>query len=124
MVARTDAGAPRKRRQLVFIDQELRARVDGDIAAFLAAFDAALADDTPAKAGRHCAKPPTGCCGPAPAPGSSSNGSKRAMPLPPRDSTAACDAGLAVIAEPVLPSPIKKRAPFTGALFKALPGGC
>ena len=26
-----------------FIDQELRARVDGDIAAFLAAFDAALA---------------------------------------------------------------------------------
>src|SRR5215204_4886544 len=29
-----------------FIDQELRARVDGDIAAFLAAFDAALAEDT------------------------------------------------------------------------------
>jgi len=29
-----------------FIDQELRTRVDGDIAAFLAAFDAALADDT------------------------------------------------------------------------------
>jgi hypothetical protein len=31
-----------------FIDSELRARVDGDIAAFLAAFDAALAEDTPA----------------------------------------------------------------------------
>jgi hypothetical protein len=30
-----------------FIDQELRSRVDGDIAAFLAAFDAALAADTP-----------------------------------------------------------------------------
>lgn len=29
-----------------FIDQELRARVDGDIAAFLAAFDAALQQDT------------------------------------------------------------------------------
>ena len=29
-----------------FIDRELRARVDADIAAFLAAFDAALADDT------------------------------------------------------------------------------
>jgi hypothetical protein len=29
-----------------FIDQELRSRVDGDIAAFLAAFDAALASDT------------------------------------------------------------------------------
>ena len=29
-----------------FIDQELRTRVDGDIAAFLAAFDAALAGDT------------------------------------------------------------------------------
>ncbi|HEX3885089.1 MAG TPA: hypothetical protein VHW66_20715 [Stellaceae bacterium] len=29
-----------------FIDQELRARVDGDIAAFLAAFDASLAGDT------------------------------------------------------------------------------
>jgi hypothetical protein len=29
-----------------FIDQELRSRVDGDIAAFLAAFDAALAGDT------------------------------------------------------------------------------
>src|SRR5206468_11595139 len=30
-----------------FIDRALRARVDGDIAAFLAAFDAALAHDTP-----------------------------------------------------------------------------
>jgi hypothetical protein len=29
-----------------FIDQALRERVDGDILAFLAAFDAALADDT------------------------------------------------------------------------------
>src|SRR5262249_40599036 len=29
-----------------FIDQDLRSRVDGDIAAFLAAFDAALAADT------------------------------------------------------------------------------
>src|SRR6266566_4153580 len=29
-----------------YIDQELRARVDGDIAAFLAAFDAALLEDT------------------------------------------------------------------------------
>ena len=29
-----------------FIDQTLRERVGGDIAAFLAAFDAALADDT------------------------------------------------------------------------------
>jgi hypothetical protein len=29
-----------------FIDQELRSRVDGDIAAFLSAFDAALAADT------------------------------------------------------------------------------
>jgi hypothetical protein len=29
-----------------FIDQQLRSRVDGDIAAFLAAFDAALAEDT------------------------------------------------------------------------------
>jgi transposase-like protein len=31
---------------VAFIDQELRSRVDGDIAAFLAAFDAALAADT------------------------------------------------------------------------------
>jgi hypothetical protein len=31
----------------VFIDQALRERVDGDITAFLAAFDAALAEDTP-----------------------------------------------------------------------------
>jgi hypothetical protein len=30
-----------------FIDQALRERVDGDITAFLSAFDAALADDTP-----------------------------------------------------------------------------
>jgi hypothetical protein len=40
-----DAAAARK--DGAFIDQELRARVDGDIAAFLAAFDAALAEDTP-----------------------------------------------------------------------------
>jgi hypothetical protein len=38
MTPRKDNGA--------FIDQELRSRVDGDIAAFLAAFDAALAADT------------------------------------------------------------------------------
>lgn len=31
----------------MFIDQALRERVDGDITAFLAAFDAALAEDTP-----------------------------------------------------------------------------
>jgi hypothetical protein len=37
--ARKDTGA--------FIDRELRTRVDGDIAAFLAAFDAALEEDTP-----------------------------------------------------------------------------
>jgi hypothetical protein len=36
---RTNANGP-------FIDKELRARVDGDIAAFLAAFDAALTEDT------------------------------------------------------------------------------
>ena len=29
-----------------YIDKDLRARVDGDIAAFLAAFDAALVEDT------------------------------------------------------------------------------
>lgn len=34
------------RKDGAFIDQELRDRVDGDIAAFLAAFDAALAGDT------------------------------------------------------------------------------
>ena len=37
--------APRKDSS-AFIDQELRARVDGDITAFLAAFDAALGHDT------------------------------------------------------------------------------
>ena len=40
-----DAENPR-REGSAFIDQELRSRVDGDIAAFLAAFDAALAADT------------------------------------------------------------------------------
>jgi hypothetical protein len=40
-----DAGGARKDNG-AFIDQELRSRVDGDIAAFLAAFDAALAADT------------------------------------------------------------------------------
>jgi hypothetical protein len=40
-----DAEALRKENS-AFIDQELRSRVDGDIAAFLAAFDAALAADT------------------------------------------------------------------------------
>ncbi|HVC53161.1 MAG TPA: hypothetical protein VND87_14165 [Stellaceae bacterium] len=41
-----DADPGRRKEGGNFIDQELRARVDGDIAAFLAAFDAALADDT------------------------------------------------------------------------------
>lgn len=36
----------RKEGSATFIDQELRTRVDGDIAAFLAAFDAALQQDT------------------------------------------------------------------------------
>lgn len=47
-VRRTDADTapPRKDGGSSFIDQELRARVDGDIAAFLAAFDAALVEDT------------------------------------------------------------------------------
>ena len=39
-------GAPRKEGGGSFIDNELRARVDDDISAFLAAFDAALAADT------------------------------------------------------------------------------
>lgn len=42
-----DADRPRKD-NAAFIDQELRTRVDSDIAAFLAAFDAALAEDTQA----------------------------------------------------------------------------
>jgi|SRR5665213_3352676 len=42
-----DADAPR-RDNGSFIDRELRSRVDGDIAAFLAAFDAALAEDNQA----------------------------------------------------------------------------
>ena len=46
-VQRTDGDvAPRKEGAGSYIDKELRARVDGDIAAFLAAFDAALAEDT------------------------------------------------------------------------------
>jgi hypothetical protein len=44
-VGRNDA-APRKDGGGAFIDKELRARVDGDIAAFLEAFDAALLADT------------------------------------------------------------------------------
>jgi hypothetical protein len=44
--ARSDAEAARRKDGGPFIDQELRTRVDGDIAAFLAAFDAALAGDT------------------------------------------------------------------------------
>jgi hypothetical protein len=45
--ARGDAdGGRRNKDPGTFIDQELRSRVDGDIAAFLAAFDAALAGDT------------------------------------------------------------------------------
>jgi hypothetical protein len=48
-VQRTEADvANRKEGAGSYIDQELRARVDGDIAAFLAAFDAALAEDTQA----------------------------------------------------------------------------
>jgi hypothetical protein len=39
-------GPQRKDGAGAFIDKELRARVDGDIAAFLAAFDSALAQDT------------------------------------------------------------------------------
>jgi hypothetical protein len=39
-------GARRKEGGVSYIDKELRARVDGDIAAFLAAFDAALVEDT------------------------------------------------------------------------------
>jgi transposase-like protein len=41
-------GQPGQRKEAAgsYIDQELRARVDGDIAAFLAAFDAALAEDS------------------------------------------------------------------------------
>ena len=38
--------AQRKEGNSTYIDQELRTRVDGDIAAFLTAFDAALAEDT------------------------------------------------------------------------------
>jgi hypothetical protein len=38
--------APRKESAGLFIDRELRARVDTDIAVFLAAFDAALIEDT------------------------------------------------------------------------------
>lgn len=37
----------REKKVAVFIDQALRERVDGDITAFLAAFDAALAHDSP-----------------------------------------------------------------------------
>lgn len=43
---RSDDGGRRNKDPGTFIDQELRDRVDGDIAAFLAAFDAALAGDT------------------------------------------------------------------------------
>lgn len=46
MSARADAEAARRKDTGTFIDRELRARVDNDIAAFLAAFDAALAGDT------------------------------------------------------------------------------
>jgi hypothetical protein len=45
--ARSSNGDARSRKDGgTFIDRELRARVDADIAAFLAAFDAALAQDT------------------------------------------------------------------------------
>jgi hypothetical protein len=46
----SDAPAPQRREpgsSGAFIDRELRTRVEGDIAAFLAAFDDALAQDTP-----------------------------------------------------------------------------
>ena len=43
---RNDGEAAPQKVTGAFIDHELRARVDGDIAAFLAAFDAALANDT------------------------------------------------------------------------------
>lgn len=43
---RSDVEAARRKDGGPFIDQELRTRVDRDIAAFLAAFDAALAGDT------------------------------------------------------------------------------
>jgi hypothetical protein len=43
---RADSNGGRRQDAGSFIDQELRTRVDGDIAAFLAAFDAALAEDT------------------------------------------------------------------------------
>ena len=42
-----DGDAERRRDGGTFIDQQLRERVDGDIAAFLAAFDAALLQDSP-----------------------------------------------------------------------------
>ncbi|HVB18481.1 MAG TPA: hypothetical protein VNF04_18270 [Stellaceae bacterium] len=42
-----DGNAERRRDGGTFIDQQLRERVDGDIAAFLAAFDAALLQDSP-----------------------------------------------------------------------------
>jgi hypothetical protein len=46
-VQRTDTDAThRKEGAGAYIDKDLRARVDGDIAAFLAAFDAALVEDT------------------------------------------------------------------------------
>jgi hypothetical protein len=43
---RQDADNGRRKDASSFIDHELRARVDGDITAFLAAFDAALGHDT------------------------------------------------------------------------------
>jgi len=44
---RTEAdAAPRKNGSSSYIDKDLRARVDSDIAAFLAAFDGALTEDT------------------------------------------------------------------------------
>ena len=43
---REDGDSARRGNPGAFIDQELRTRVDGDIAVFLAAFDAALAADT------------------------------------------------------------------------------
>lgn len=45
-IRRTESDAAPRREGGVFIDRELRARVDSDIAVFLAAFDAALLADT------------------------------------------------------------------------------
>jgi hypothetical protein len=45
-IRRNDVESAAHKKSGTFIDSELRARVDGDIAAFLAAFDAALGQDS------------------------------------------------------------------------------